>query len=214
MKRILSYPELWQKKRNELPVNSSPDADWKQMSSLLDKQMPVSGMVKKPFRFKMPKWGMHVFVGVSSVVAVYVGYQLYHSKKHQNLVKPNTQQIHRDSLALAANDTSSTRDTVNPSIGTSTVTGIPPLAGNQTKLGTDSASKGEQNIDSIMAPAILNASVHRDSIIAPIEAVPQKAVRDSMAPVNLEKKDIQKDTSNTNKKTPKKRKRSKLSVFF
>lgn len=214
MKRILSYPELWQKKRSELPVNGSPDADWSQMRSILDKQMPVSGIIKKPFRFKIPKWGLHMFVGVSSVVAVYVGYQLYHSKKHYNLVKPHTQQIHRDSMVPAVNDTSSARDTVNTSIGTSTVIAPDPLSINQTKFKNDSTSKREQKtIDSINAPAIL-PPLHSDSMIAPTEAVPQKTVRDSISPVNLEKKDIQKDTSKTNKKTPKKKKRSKFSVFF
>jgi len=215
MKKTFNYPELWQKKRSELPVNGSPDADWAQMRSILDKQMPVSTVPKKPFRLKLPKWGLHVFVGVSSVVAVYTGYKLYHSTKHHELIIPRTQQAHRDSAVPLTKDTASVNDSVKSFTGISTVDGSAPLPVNQTKLNTDSATKhGQHSIDSINAPAMLSIPIRRDSIRAPTEAAQQRSVRDSVAPVNLEKKDIQKDTSSTNNKTSKKKKRSKFSVFF
>lgn len=212
MKKALNYPELCQKKRNELPVNGNPDAGWAQMRSILDKQMPVSTVPKKPFRLKVPKWGLHVFVGISSVVAVYTGYKLYHSSKQHDLAIPNTQLIHRDSTARVTKDTAASSILVKSSI--STVGAPAPLPANQTKLNTVSAQKSsEKTFDSIQAPAMLNIPVHRDSMLTPMEVTSQKAAHDSISPVNLEKRSIQTDTSNTGKKPPKKKK-PKVNVFF
>lgn len=216
MKKVLKHAELWQKKRDQLPVNGNPDAGWSKMNSLLDKQMPVSGIVKKPFRInriKLPKWGLHVFVGVSSVVAMYTGYKLYHSAKQHDLAIPNTQQIHRDSMAPVAKDTAPASITAKSSVSTVGGPTLSPI--DQVKLNTDSATKsGHKSIDSIQLPAMLNIPVHRDSMIVPMEVAPQKAVRDSIRPVNLEKRDIQADTSNAGKKPPKKKRRAKVNVFF
>ncbi|MCR8557761.1 hypothetical protein KXD93_08920 [Mucilaginibacter sp. BJC16-A38] len=216
MKRILRYSELWQKKRRELPVKGNPDMDWLQMSSILDKQMPVPGIIKKPFRFKMPKWGLHVFVGVSSVAAVYVGSQLYYPKKHHDQLILHTRQMHQDSIVPAANDTSPAQDTVKPLIGISPVIhSADPSVMNQTKLNSDSTQKREEKIiDSIKAPAALNIPIRLDSSIVPMKATLQKAARDSTGAVSSDKKDIQKDTSKTDKKLLKKKKRSRFSVFF
>ena len=40
MKNPLDYLSLWQKKRNELPVDTSLEQDWVKMRSVLDKQLP------------------------------------------------------------------------------------------------------------------------------------------------------------------------------
>lgn len=209
--------DLWQKKRSELPVNGNPDAEWLQMRAMLDKQMPVPNAVKKPFRLKMPKWGLHVFAGVSLVAAVYVGSRLYFSKNHHDPEKPGKEQTHHDSVAPAAHDTLLTRDTITPATGPST-SGLPVNAGTNavyTKLKNDTTPKNNQNpIDSLKSPAILNGIAHRDTSISPIEGAPPKVVRDSTGPLNLEKNDIQKDTLNSGKKNQKKKRRSKLSLFF
>ncbi|MDR3696151.1 hypothetical protein [Mucilaginibacter sp.] len=220
MKKPLGYPELWQKKQRELPVKGNADAEWQRISAILDKRMPTSGVVNKPSRFKMPKWGLKLLVGVSSVVAVYVAGRLYLSKKHHDSAKPNIQQIHRDSVAPAANGTSPAQGIAKP-VTVGSTQGISPITGSadrrftgQAKLNNDVPMRGRHVTDSIKAPDILNVPIHRDSMLAPMEAAPLKPVRDSVGPVELRKNDIQKDTSNNNKKTPKKKRRSKVSIFF
>ena len=210
--------DLWQKKRSELPVNGNPDADWLQMRAILDKQMPVPNAVKKTFRLKVPKWGLHVFTGLSLVAAVYVGSRLYFSKKHHDPEKPGKEQTHRDSVAPAAHDTLLTCDTINKPTTVPGTSGVPVNAGTNpvyTKLKNDTAQKNNQKaIDSLKSPAILNVPAHRDTSISPIEGASPKVVRDSTGPLNLEKRDIQKDTLNSGKKNQKKKRRSKVSLFF
>ncbi len=41
MKNPLKYLNLWQKKRDELPVDLTPEQDWIKMQSVLDKHLPV-----------------------------------------------------------------------------------------------------------------------------------------------------------------------------
>jgi hypothetical protein len=41
MKNSLKTPNLWQKKRNELPISEEPQKDWLAMQSLLDLHLPV-----------------------------------------------------------------------------------------------------------------------------------------------------------------------------
>lgn len=41
MKNSLKTPNLWQKKRNELPISDEPQKDWLAMQSLLDLHLPV-----------------------------------------------------------------------------------------------------------------------------------------------------------------------------
>ncbi len=217
MKKTLRYPELWQKKRTELPVKGNPDTEWLQMSAMLDKQMPVSGVIKKPFRFKLPKWGLHVFVGISTVAAVYVVSQLYFSKKHNHSVKLSIQQIHRDSLVPAVKDTLTVRDPVKPAVivsaqGNTNITNTNPLLNNQTKRNIDTIQNDRhQIIDSIMAQPALNIPIHRDSTIVPVKVVPLKAVRDSAGAVDIKKNGVTKDTSKNKKPLNKKKRR--FSVF-
>jgi hypothetical protein len=220
MKKALSYPELWKQKQRELPVKGNPDEQWLRMQALLDQRMPVSGTLKKPARFKLPKWGLKVLAGITAAGALYLGSRLYVAKNNHEPAKPAVQQIRRDSLAPAANHTSPAGGAVNPAAGNGSPGGRPVVAGGnhvvngETKAINDISKRERPTIDSIQAPAMLNLPVHRDSMLLPMEAVPFKQVRDSAGAVILEKKDIPKDTSNTVKKTPKKKRRSKVSVFF
>jgi hypothetical protein len=219
MKKRLSYPELWQKKQRELPVKGNPDAEWLRVSVILDKRMPAPDVTKKPSSFKVPKWGLKVLVGVSPLAAVYVAGHLYLSKKQHGPAKSNLLQIHRDSIS-PANGISPVRGIAKPITGGS-ATGTIPITGgadsrfiHQNKPNNDKAKRGQQMIGSNKAAAILSVPIHRDSLLAPMEAAPPKPVLDSIAPITIQKKDIQKDTSNNRKKTPKKKRHSKVSVFF
>jgi hypothetical protein len=213
--------ELWQKKRAELPVNGNPEADWLEMRSILNKRMPAPHTPKKMPRFKMPKWMFNVFVGVSFIAGVYVCSQLYLTKEHRELVKPGTRQILHDSVAPAVPDISHTPATIKSTNETAVpanaavITGTAPTIKNQAKLKNDTTPKRERlSIDSIKPAAILNIPRHIDSSLMLMQAIPQKALRDSAGAVNIGKKNIQKDTSNNDRKTLKKKKRSKFSVFF
>ena len=62
MKNPLGYLSLWQKKRNELPVDSSPEQDWIKMRSALDKHLPA--VPKGP--------GSHGGLGAGSFKTLYV----------------------------------------------------------------------------------------------------------------------------------------------
>jgi|GEM_PF-4049753 len=221
MKKTLSYPELWKQKQRELPVKGSPDAEWQKMRVLLDQRLPVAAVTKKPSRFKVPKWGLKMFVAVSTVAAVYVGSRLYLPKKHQDTVKPALLQTHRDSLAPAVKSVSSARDAAGSAIRAGKpgfipiVSGVAPRLIDHTKLNNDTSKSQRIVADSIRAPSFLDIPVHRDSLLSsPAEAVPLKPVRDSISPVDLSKKDAQKDTQDEGGKSLKKKKRRKVSIFY
>ena len=210
MKKTLSYPELWKQKQRELPVKGNPDAEWLKMRALLDQRLPVSATIKKPFHFKLPKWGLKVLVGVSTMAAVYVAGRLYLSKNNHEPAKPGIQQIHRDTLAPAGSGTSPAGDSVKPAAGSSTPGLTPVVRGGDAKPNNDTPKPEPRLIDSIKEPAMLNLPVHRDSAVLPMETIRLKPLRDSVSPVGLEKK----DTSNNTKKPSTKKKRRKVSVFF
>ena len=215
MKKTLGYPELWKQKQRELPVKGNPDAEWLKMRAVLDQRLPVSGAIKKPSRFKLPKWGLKVLVGVSTAAAVYLGARLYLSKTHHDEAKPAIQQIYRDTVAPTATGTLPASDSAKPATSGSTPVVTPVTRGADARATGQATSKRDPRlIDSIKEPALLNAPVHRDSALLPVESAPLKPLHDSISPVDLSKKLIQKDTSNNNKNTPKKKRRPKVSVFF
>ncbi len=220
MKKPLSYPELWKQKQRELPVKDNPDAAWLKTRALLDERLPVSATVKKPYRFKIPKWGLKVLLGVSTVAAIYLADRLYFAKTHPDQAKPGMQQLHRDSVATTAKPVSPARDTINPATGTSTPEIAPIASGTDTRLNDAAKLSNGRPVptqrlsDSGRQPAVLDVPVHRDSLLAPVQAVPLRPLYDSIAPVELMKKDVQKDTSNAGSKAPKKKKRRKISVFY
>jgi len=106
MKDSLRYLKLWQKKRNEMQVNDDPQADWLQMQSLLDIQMPV---VKKSSGFKRLKMLPTMFIAFSAAAMVYMVSNIISLEKHKHPVKHSQHHkgsfhqgsIFPDSLALA-----------------------------------------------------------------------------------------------------------------
>ena len=87
MKGPLKYLALWQKKRNELPVDGDPQAGWEQMRSVLDQQMPV---VNKPSGFKGFKMLPSLFIAFSAAAMVYVASNVYTLEKHKHQHKTKT----------------------------------------------------------------------------------------------------------------------------
>jgi hypothetical protein len=209
MKKTLGYPELWRKKQRELPVKGNPDTEWLQIRAMLDNRMPVTNVADKPYRFKLPKWGLKVLLGVTTAAAVYMGGRLYLSKTQHEAAKPNELQMRRDSLPSPAK-------VVTPPANTApAIPSTLPSATRQTKLIQDTSQNGRGRIaDSVNKPAMLSTPVRRDSALTPVDAAPLKPLRDSIGPMELKTKDIRKDTSNNNGKAPKKKRRPKVSVFF
>jgi hypothetical protein len=208
MKKALRYPELWQKKRSELPVSGNPDTDWLQMRSVLDKQMPVSGAIKKPFRFKGSKWWFNSFIAVSSVVLMYGGVHLYLSKHTGGPSKNSPQVTRHDSVALQTRDSLSpvtTKDSITlPAVGNNALPAKPVIA--PTK---DSVSE-KRVVDSIGTLDISSSGLHRDSTAIPATINSVKPVRDSA--LLHENRIIQQDTSKS--KGPKKKRKPRVNVFF
>ena len=165
---------------------------------------------KKPFRFKLPKWGLKLLVGVSVGAALYTSVRLYLSKTHHESAKPNELQIRRDTSPSPAKVAMPPADTAAPVIPATA-----PPAIRQTKVNSDAGPKQKGSMtDSLNTSLVLNTPVHRDSALTPVEAAPLKPLRDSIAPAELKTTDIRKDTPNNNGKNPKKKKRPKVSVFF
>jgi hypothetical protein len=210
MKKTLSYPELWKQKQRELPVKGKPDEQWLRMRAMLDQRLPVSNVIKKPPRFKLPKWGLKLLVGVSVGAAVYMGVRLYLSKTYHDAAKPNELQIHRDSLLLPGKGLAPAANTAAP-----VTQATAPSSIRQIKPTSESGLKRQGSpIDSISTPAQLNIPVRRDRALTPMEAPPLKPLRDSIGPAELKTKDMRKDTSTNNGKAQKKKRRPKVSVFF
>ena len=70
-------------------------------------------------------------------------------------------------------------------------------------------------MDSTKAPSFPDVRVHRDSLLPlPAEGDPLKPPRDSISPLDLGKKDVQKDIPEKGGKMQKKKKRPKVSIFF
>ena len=83
MKNSLKYFLLWQNKRNELPVQDDPQADWNQIQSLLDKHMPV----KKTGGFKGFKTLPALFITFSAAAMIYLAGNIYSLEKHNHAAK-------------------------------------------------------------------------------------------------------------------------------
>jgi len=75
---------LWQRKRNELPVNDDLQADWGHMASLLDEHMPV---VKKTGGFKGFRGLPAIFITFSAAAMLYVAGNIYTLDKRSHGVK-------------------------------------------------------------------------------------------------------------------------------
>jgi len=210
MKKTFSYPELWREKQRELPPKGNPHTEWLKMRAVLDQRMPAAGIVKKTNRLKLPKWGLKVLVGVSAAAALYMAGRLYLAKTHHEAAKPIELQHRRDSLPSPVKSIIPAANTAAPVTPAAAPLLVPPMKPDN---DTSMQHKARAN-QSVNRPPALNTPVHRDSVIVPVEAAPLKLPGDSTGTVDLKKKDIQKDTSSNNKKNPKKKRRSKVSVFF
>jgi hypothetical protein len=89
MKNSLKYLKLWQKKRNELPVNVDLEADWRHMQQVLDQHLPVSkpingkGILAKAPVFKLL---LSALIIVSSTAAIYFALNKNHAKLRVNKI--------------------------------------------------------------------------------------------------------------------------------
>ena len=84
MKNALKDFLLWQKKRNELPVNNDTQADWGRMQSLLDEHLPV---VKKPGGFKGFRTFPAILITFSAAAMIYIAGNIYSLEKHDHAIE-------------------------------------------------------------------------------------------------------------------------------
>jgi len=84
MKNAKNNILLWQNKRNELPVNDDPQADWGQMEALLDEHLPV---VKKLGGFKGFRTLPAILITFSAAAMIYVAGNVYSLEKHNHAAK-------------------------------------------------------------------------------------------------------------------------------
>ena len=84
MKNSLKYLKLWQKKRSEMPAGEDPQADWLQMQSLLDEQMPE---VKRSPGFKGLRILPTMFIAFSAAAMVYMVSNIVSLEKHKHIIK-------------------------------------------------------------------------------------------------------------------------------
>ncbi|HEY9004026.1 MAG TPA: hypothetical protein VIM89_21895 [Mucilaginibacter sp.] len=107
MKNLAQYLKLWQKKRDELRVDTDAGSDWLDMSKLLDKHMPVNN----DSGGSAPKKGISLFttllITLSAAAMFYVGHRVIETKKktayqkHQLHHKKHGISSGIDSLAVA-----------------------------------------------------------------------------------------------------------------
>jgi len=223
-----NYSALWQKKRSQLRVDGDPHSDWLQMRSVLDHQMPSSGLIKKPYNPGGLKWIYKVFIGISTAVSIYGLAHVYlaknqHDQSRNISVKENPVETHSvvtRSRPLAPVD-SHDRGRVSKATPLDIATSIPsqPHSGNNkaANVRTSSATIAD-SLNARPKYAGYN-SQRRDSVLL-INASPRVPVPDSVTAVNktlspivLNGKAGQKALSDSLRKL-KKKKRSKIGVFL
>ncbi len=225
MKEKDNYSALWQKKRNQWRVNGDANADWLQMRSVLDNHLPSSGLIKKPYNPGGLKWMYKFFIGLSITASISgIAYLSLSKKQHDPSRNVSVKESHiepapaiQNSKAVIIKDSGSIngKDRVETAKSGASVGLSPHPKARQTGalLVKDSLKKKSEDITS-------DESSHRDSTFSPITQTPPRLGVDTIGninkpskPVNLNNKAIQKTASDSTKQA-KKRKRSKIGVFF
>ncbi|GAA3987814.1 PorT family protein [Mucilaginibacter dorajii] len=120
MKNSLNYLNLWQQKRNELPVTDSVQTDWMQMQSQLDILMPVTSAPTSPKSTKTLKASKilktikafkTLILLVSTSAIFFTGLYIFH---HSHKIKHNQQEKqHKKQPAYIITDSLKTVDSLN-----------------------------------------------------------------------------------------------------
>jgi hypothetical protein len=210
MKKALNYPELWQQKRNELPVDGDPNAGWLEMQAILDSAMPVTAVIKKPYNPKGLKGLYKLLIGISTAVVIYGAVQLYLSRKQSSQrIAPTLSApapIVKDSAAVI------------PSQGRLSRPGsvIDDRSIKDPGHSRRIAKSQPKKTDSLQKAAVPNADnliVHRDSALIPVN--PGVLRQDSSLktlPAGLNIKSNPNGTPGNTKPTKKKRRKFQIGV--
>lgn len=115
MKDSLKYSDLWRKKREELPVDTEPQAGWQEMQTLLDLHLPIVPVAPAAPVSKLAKVIKAIkamkatsLLVASLTVATVAGTTIYLLKNRQHTEeshqhKNNNQVVRKDSLREALN---------------------------------------------------------------------------------------------------------------
>lgn len=214
MKRKLNNPGLWQKKRGELPVNGDPAMDWLQMQTALDKVMPVSAPVNRPFKLKPAKWWLKGLMAGTSAIVIYAAVQLYIANKQHPAPVHQQQNIRKNIVAEHPKDSSSTAGHDSTTAATKGTLHAKPLPiHGSTVIPHPVRSSQDTEHRYRQKPGDTVSMPHRDSLLSPANFNPLKAVHDSVKLPAIGNKPIRKDTTGTDKKGQKKHKRPKVNIF-
>jgi len=167
MKNSLKYLKLWQKKRNELPINDDQQENWLEMQSILDKNMPVTtpsgdegGSGAKGFKLLSL---MLISLSAAAITYVYTAkivskeshHQIHHTREKQTGSNTDRSQGKRDSAidSLTASEmTFNKRDSLH--IGSPSLLKLPDLIKNTTTIAPASNANDTQR----NAPASITAA--------------------------------------------------------
>ncbi|PTQ99701.1 hypothetical protein C8P68_102530 [Mucilaginibacter yixingensis] len=188
MKSLTQYLKLWQKKRDELPVNTDAAADWVQMQQMLNQHLPVTHPPSSALKF-LKGTGFKTITaalltpGVAALVYVAVHHaspKLKDKKQHDSVkvIEPMTNQRQLDSVQTAQiqnpdNSVSAHTDTANVNVNTASANGSTGqvnavmVAGGKRLVVTNSV--GQTNASSAGQTSVLvggPSSVHQAGIQA------------------------------------------------
>jgi len=216
MKKTFNYPELWQQKRNELPVYGDPDADWMEMQAALDKLMPVTIAIKKPYNPNGLKGLYKLFIGFSTAAVIYGSTQFYFSKKQEHVVKNIHQKsipaipapVKKDSVIILPQPVIQLPDKPGPN-NNSIIKNDKPLNSASKVIHPDSIKSATEN----------NGIVHRDSALSTELPLFARPVADSATGIKepsgmpiLDNKAAQKNAAGNSKPAKKKKHRIQISL--
>ncbi|WP_295666486.1 outer membrane beta-barrel protein [uncultured Mucilaginibacter sp.] len=159
MKNALKYLKLWQKKRSEMQVSDDPKADWLQLQSLLDEQMPAE---KRSSGFKGFKILPTMFIAFSAAAMVYMVSNIVSLEKNKHSVEHNRHHSARITSGSIVADSLNAIDSLNVNV-TKQLRDSAVLTG-QTASAQDSSSI-KPHTDNTKVNTAASANNNKNSIV-------------------------------------------------
>jgi hypothetical protein len=188
---------LWQQKRNDLPIDQNPQADWAEMNQLLNEQMPVSnGAVAPQSLFKTILVHIARFKLLFTLAALLVaGTATYFLIDHNTTVQTNP----HDHSKIKANNSYLQNSSANNLAITDSV--INKAVGDDNNVVTNRAEKSLDNKNKASVPDNHTSTGTSNTASGVVEAAPEinNSADKSLSPVNNDKSNISKRPSLNNR---------------
>jgi len=152
MMNLIQYIKLWQKKRGELQIDADVNADWMEMSALLDQHMPGnagdSGGSKQKLKPGSGPGGMSflstVLIVVSAAVLIYFAAKVVQTKEKPDYTKNEKPNKNRD--FNSGKDSSAQSEDQKP--GTDSIGKVDQALDVENKTGRDGSSVKSGDVSS------------------------------------------------------------------